>query len=174
MVIVGKTAGELGEGARQIRRLLTAEFVEQDLEPGEMLLGELPDVGFLAAGAFRCASIGAAELEIKRFHGVERRQALKSAPLKDRRFQRQLRRKSDLDFVRSGRRSALVVDQPRPARAQEVDSVSPRAELEPRAALERNGDCAVLLDPDARDIGAGFAFESKKEVEARFDTGPLQ
>ena len=44
------------------------------------------------------------------------------------------------DFASAWRRSALVVDEPRATRAQNVDSVGPGAKLERRAGCQRDND----------------------------------
>src|SRR5277367_2170360 len=174
MVVIGESAGEFGERAREVGGVLAGELVEEDLELGEMLLGEREYIFPFTPGGLLLAALRAAQFEIERLLGLERRQPFESAPPQHRSLQRQLGRKSHLDFLGARRCPAFVVDEPRAARREGVDSVGPRAELERCAARERDGDCAVLLDPDARRIEARFAVESEKEVEARFDTRPIQ
>ena len=123
---------------------------------------------------FSAPPAGPAEFEIERLIGFERGEPVESAAPQHRRFQRQLRRKSHLDFVSAWRRSALVIDEPRSARSEFVDSVGPRGQFERRAARERKDDFAPPLDPNALDIAARLALEVEDEVEALFDVGPVQ
>src|SRR5580698_6641076 len=50
MVVVRETGGEFWEWARQIRRVLAGESVEERLEPSKMLFGERHDFLALSAG----------------------------------------------------------------------------------------------------------------------------
>ena len=72
MVVVGETAGEFRERAREIGGLLAGELVEEDLEFGEMLLGEGAISSLLPAAGFSSPPLGAAEFEIERLLGFER------------------------------------------------------------------------------------------------------
>jgi hypothetical protein len=107
-----------------------------------MLLGELDDILALSAGVLRLPAPRAAELEINRLLGFERRQPLKPFPAQHRRFQRQLRCKTGFDFPGDRRGPALIVNKPRAARTEEVDSVRSRTELEWRSGRDRNENCA--------------------------------
>src|SRR5277367_2484815 len=107
MVVIGESAGEFGERAREVGGVLAGELVEEDLELGEMLLGEREYIFPFAPGGLLLAALRAAEFEIERLLGFERRQPLESASPQHRGLQRQLRRKSHLDLVRPGRRPAL-------------------------------------------------------------------
>ena len=80
MVVVRETGNEFGERARQVGRVLAGEGVEQRLEPGEMLLGELEDFLALSAGVFFFAARRASELEINRLLGFAAAAAPRSLP----------------------------------------------------------------------------------------------
>src|ERR1700760_2521556 len=134
----------------------------------------MPDVLALSASVLVFAARSASQFEINRLLGLQRREPLEASLLQNRCFQCQLRRETCVDVLGPWRRSALVVDDPRAARSQEIDPVRPRAELERRSVREWQDKRALPLDPGLRDRVSRVAFEGEEEVEAFLDIGPVE
>src|SRR5271165_5397847 len=122
----------------------------------------------------RLAAVRPAKLQIKRLFRDEGPDVGEATLRQDRRLERELRREPDRHLRLARRRAALVVDQPRPARGEPVDSIGARGQLERLAVAERKDDLASTFDKDVLGLATGLVLEPDDEIDRLLNVGPVQ
>src|ERR1700730_8670561 len=138
-----------------------------------MVLSDVLEIGFAEIDGLFCAALGSAELQIQCIDCIGLASKVEGAAQAHRRFQCQLRREADENFVRSRWCSSLVIDERYRSIGVQLDPVRAGGEREDGTISKRDVEFALALGFDQPDFIAASCFESEIEIDCFFKPRPL-
>ena len=167
MVIGIIALGIFRERTRRIGRRGIAELGEQLNKTQIMVFRDVHEIGVGSGkrdGSFLTAE-GAAEFEIKGLDGFDFASKVKGTPNAHRRFQGELRREAHDNFIRSGRRAGLVIDERYGSIVIQLDPVRARRQQKDGTIGKTDIEFAFGLGFYRLDPVAAPCFELEIEID---------